>query len=155
MSRILDYEVIGNSLIHHSARIGNNFAIGAFCIIEKDVIIGDDVRMKSYCEIRQGSYIGNNVRFGSRITLAADTVISNDCEIKYGCVFTDTPKIGFDDRQPCVIKEGVQMGANVTVMPGVEIGQRALIGACSQVRQDVPADKVAYGNPAKIYDKKS
>ena len=129
-------------------KIGDNFNIGAFCIVQEDVIIGDNVTMKSYCEIRKGSYIGNNVKLGSRITLAADTVISNDCIIKYGCVFTDTPKIGDKFRQPCVIREGVKMGANVTVMPSVEIGKGATIGACSQVRHNVPAGETWYGNPA-------
>lgn len=145
----ISYDVVSNSLIHKTATIGKNFKIGAFCIIQADVIIGDDVTIKNYVEIRKKSYIGNNVSMGSRITLAEETVISNDCVIKYGCVFTDTPKLGDPQRLPCIIQEGVKMGANVVVMPGVVIGKGATIGACSQVRRDVPNREVWYGNPAK------
>jgi len=74
-------------------------------------------------------------------------------EIKYGCVFTDTPKIGEKKRNPCHIKKGVKLGANVTVMPGVTVGENSEIGACSQARHNVPDNEVWYGNPAKFFKK--
>ena len=45
--------------------------------------------------------------------------------------------------------DGCKFGANVTVMPGLCIGPNATIGACSQVRHDVPKDETWYGNPAQ------
>ena len=56
--------------------------------------------------------------------------------------------MGEKQRKPCVIEDGVKIGANVTVMPGVTIHRNAVIGACSQVRHDVPEGETWFGNPA-------
>ena len=130
-------------------RGGKNFNYGKYCMIEEDCIIGDNVEIKNYVEIREGCQIDDNVKIGSRVTLAARTWIHHDVEIKYGCVFTDTPKIGEEEREPCMVMPNVKIGANVTVMPGVIIFEGATIGACSQVRKDVPVGETWYGNPAQ------
>ena len=128
--------------------IGKNFKYGKFCMIEDNVTLGNNVEIKNYVEIREGCKIGNNVKIGSRVTLAAHTQIGDNCDIKYGCVFTDTPVLGSNERVPCIIHLGVKLGANVTVMPGVTIFKNATVGACSQVRRDIPSGETWYGNPA-------
>lgn len=55
----------------------------------------------------------------------------------------------FNDR-PITIGENVWLGANVTVLPGVTIGDRAVIGAGSVVTHDIPADSIAVGNPCRV-----
>ena len=127
--------------------IGHNFKCGEYCMIEDNCVIGDNVTLKNYVEIREGCHIGNNVKIGSRVTLAAHTIIMSNVEIKYGCVFTDTPKIGEEERNPCVVYDGCKFGANVTIMPGVTIFRNATVGACSQVRYDVLEGETVYGNP--------
>jgi acetyltransferase-like isoleucine patch superfamily enzyme len=56
-------------------------------------------------------------------------------------------------RWKYVVDNNVLIGANVTLMPGVSIGNNAVIGACSQVRSDVPDNEVWYGSPATFYKK--
>ena len=52
---------------------------------------------------------------------------------------------------PVTIGRNVWLGANVTVLPGVTIGDNSVIGACSLVTKDIPANMVAFGQPCKVY----
>jgi len=148
-------EINPTCLIGKNVKFGKNINLGPFVVIGDDVEIGDNVTMKPFCEIRDNCKIGNDVSLGSRCTLASDTIVEDDVIIKYGCVFTDTPKLSEKKRTPCYIKKGSQFGANVTIMPGVTIGQNAEIGACSQVRHDVPDGEIWMGNPAKFFKKRT
>ena len=146
MSKIHSTVVIGNN-----TKIGENADIAAFVFIGNNVTIGNDVKIKPFCEIRDNCKVGDKVSFGSRCTLAADTIVEDDVIIKYGFVATDTPKILNSERTPCYIKRKARFGANVTIMPGILIGENSEIGACSQVRKNVPPNEIWYGNPAKFY----
>jgi len=143
--------------IHKTAVIGKNLQLGdhvkidAYTVIGDNVKIGNNVSMKPFCEIRDNCSIGNDVTFGSRCTLAEGTIVKDKVAIKYGFVATDTPKIGQAKRTPCIINEGSRFGANVTLMPGVIIGKNCEIGACSQVRHNIPDNEIWYGNPAQFY----
>ncbi|KAB5608737.1 sugar O-acetyltransferase [Bifidobacterium jacchi] len=52
--------------------------------------------------------------------------------------------------EPIHIGRNVWIGANVTVLPGVTIGDNSVIGACSLVTRDIPADSVAFGTPCRV-----
>lgn len=92
---------------------------------------------------------------GSRGTLSAHTVIEDDVIMKYSFVVTDTPVLSKGkERKVGILKRGSMFGANVSIMPGVNIGENAEIGACSQVRHDVPDNEIWYGNPARFYKKR-
>ena len=60
------------------------------------------------------------------------------------------PYGGIDIEKPVIIEDFVWCGANVTILPGVIIGEGAVIGACSVVTKDVPSCAIVGGNPAKI-----
>jgi len=139
--------------ISKNIKFGKNVKIGAFVFIQDDVEIGDDVSLKAFCEIRSGCKIGNNVNFGSRCTLANNTIVEDNVNMKYGCVSADTPNLQESKRTPCLLKKNSRFGANVTIMPGVTIGENSEIGACSQIRVDVPDNEIWYGNPAKFFKK--
>ena len=146
MNNIHPTAIIGNN-----TKIGDNVNIAEFVLIGKNVKIGNNVIIKPFCEIRDNCKVGNNVSFGSRCTLAADTIVENHVIIKYGFVATDTPKVPDSKRTPCKIREKARFGANVTIMPGTTIGENSEIGACSQVRKNVPSNEIWYGNPAKFF----
>ena len=145
--------------IHQTAVIGDNVKlgdpidIGPFVVIGDNVSIGNNVTIKPYCEIRSDAKIGNNVFLGSRCLIDNNTILEDDIIMKYGSAATDTPKLGQDLKAPCHIKKKARIGANVTLMPGVTVGENSEIGACSQVRKDVPDNEVWYGNPAKFFKK--
>jgi len=146
-------EIHPSAVIGKNVKLGKNVKIGVFVVIGDNVEIGNNVSMKAFCEIRGDCKIGNNVSFGSRCTLADGTIVEDDVIIKYGFVATDTPKLGIKKRAPCILKKDSRFGANVTIMPNVTIGKNSEIGACSQVRHDVPDNEVWYGNPAKFFTK--
>ena len=85
-------------------------------------------------------YIGNHVMIGPNVTLVtAGHPLEAELR-KKGMQFNKSVRIG----------DGVWLGANVIVLPGVTIGENTTIGAGSIVTRDIPANVVAYGNPCRV-----
>lgn len=55
--------------------------------------------------------------------------------------------------KPVVIKKNAWIGAGVTILPGVTIGENAIVGAAAVVTKDVPANTIVVGNPARMVRK--
>lgn len=142
------------ALIEEGVTIGPRTKVGPFCIVRKGAVIGADCKFTAYCEVREDVRIGDRVGFGSRCTISAGATIGNDVTIKYAFVLTDTPDLKEGDRKVVGgIGDGSLIGANVTLMPGFNIGKNSIIGACSQVRSEVGNDEIWYGSPARFYKK--
>jgi acetyltransferase-like isoleucine patch superfamily enzyme len=116
--------------------------IGAECnicdgvFIENDVVLGDRVTVKSGVQLWDGVRLGDDVFIGPNVTFANDKFPrSRDWQ----------PKI-----PETVVELGASLGANSTILPGVRIGRRAMIGAGSVVTADVPPFAIVMGNPARI-----
>lgn len=99
-------------------------------------------------------YVNHNCVFldCAKIKIGADTFIGPNCGF-YTAIhpidYSQRMK-GLESAKPITIGKGVWLGGNVTVLPGVTIGDRAVIGAGSVVVKDIPADVVAVGNPCKV-----
>ena len=142
------------SLILSGTTIGDGTNIGTYTKIGAKVTIGKGCSFTSFCEIRDGCQFGDRVVMGSRCTFSAGTVVEDDVLVKYSFVYTDTPVLSQNQiKKVGVLKKGSRFGANVTIMPGVNIGQNSEIGACSLVRHDVPDNEIWYGFPAKFFKK--
>ena len=108
--------------------------------------------MTAYCEVRNNCRLGDRVIMGSRCTLSAGSIVEDDVIMKYSFVTTDTPIISQNNEKSVgKLGRGSRFGANVTIMPGVTVGENCEIGANSQVRADVPPNEVWFGIPAKFY----
>ena len=143
------------ALVEEDTVIGDNTSIGPFCIIRKGAKVGSNCKFTAYCEIRENVIIGNNVSFGSRCTISANAVIGNKVVIKYAFVLTDTPNLEEGDyKEVGKIGDGSLIGANVTLMPGFNIGKNSIIGACSQVRSHVGDNEIWFGSPAEAFQEK-
>jgi len=123
------------SHIMKGAKIGNNCNIGEHCFIENGVIIGDDVTVKNGISLWDGIIIEDKVFLGP------NSVFTNDIRPRsksYNYTISKT-----------IIKEGATIGANATIICGIEIGKYSFIGAGAVVTKDIPDYTLVYGNPAK------
>lgn len=116
------------------AKIGNNCNINCHVFIENDVLIGDNVTIKPGVQIWDGIVVEDNVFIGPNVTFTNDMMPRS----KHYPSFLKT-----------VVKKGASIGANATLLPGIIIGENAMIGAGSVVLKDVPSNTVWVGNPAK------
>lgn len=140
------------AMLLRGASIGSNTKIGTYTKIGQNVTIGSDCSFTSYCEIRDNCQLGDRVAMGSRGTLSANTVVEDDVVMKYAFVVTDTPDLTRNDEKSVGrLKKGSRFGASVVIMPAVTVGENSEIGACSQVRKDVPDNQVWFGMPARYY----
>lgn len=118
------------------ARIGKNCNICAQVLIEGDVIIGDGVTIKSGVQVWDGTRIGDGVFIGPNATFTNDPFPRS--------------KVYPESFSGIVVERCASIGANATILPGVCVGEYAMVGAGAVVTRDVPARAVVVGNPAKI-----
>lgn len=121
------------------AKIGENVNVCSHCFIENDVKIGNNVTIKCGVQIWDGITIEDDVFIGANVTFTND---------KY-------PKSKNSDWQllTTVVKRGASIGAGSTILPGLTIGENAVVGAGSVVTKDVPANELWVGNPAHFVRK--
>lgn len=138
-----DNVTIGNNVkIWHFSHILRGSEIGDNCIIGQNVVIGPDVKIGRGCKIQ------NNVSLYKGVTLEDDVFCGPSC------VFTNVynPRAFIERKNEfrnTLIKKGVTLGANSTIICGVTIGRYALIGAGAVVKSDVPEYAIFAGVPAK------
>ena len=123
------------SVVLNGAVIGRNCNINCHVFIENDVVIGDNVTIKSGVQLWDGLRIGNNVFIGPNVTFTNDLVPRSK---QYPESFI-----------PTLISDGASIGANATILAGVNIGAYSMIGAASLISKNIPAFTLWYGNPAK------
>jgi len=124
------------SVILEKATLGSNCNICAHTLIEGDVIIGDNVTIKS------GVFLWNGLRIADNVFIGPNATFTNDMFPRskiYPSSFPNT-----------YINESATIGANATILPGIIIGKGAMVGAGAVVNKDVPDFAVVVGNPAKI-----
>ena len=103
-------------------------------------------------------WIGHNVKIDGRgtVNISAGCIIARDTEIISSNHYfqgDDLMEIPYDKRflsKPISIEENVWIGIRTVILPGVTIGEGAVIGACSVVTKDVPPLAIVGGNPAKV-----
>ena len=123
-------------VILKGAIIGTECNICAHTLIESDVIIGNNVTVKSGVYIWDGTRIADDVFIGPNATLTNDLMPRSK---QYPDTFSGI-----------TFKKGASIGANATLLPGITIGEHAMVGAGAVVTKDVPDYAVVVGNPAKI-----
>ena len=123
-------------LIRESNRIGVDCSIGSHTIVEHHVEIGDRVRIHSNAFIPEHSVIEDGAWIGPCVTFT-------------NARYPLSPGAKASLAGP-IVRRDAKIGANATLLPGVVIGRRALVGAGSVVVEDVPDDAVVVGNPARF-----
>ncbi|MFC6259813.1 sugar O-acetyltransferase [Levilactobacillus fujinensis] len=112
------------------------------CEFGDNVHVGDHFYANYDCVMLDGApiTIGDNVLFGPKVGLYTSNHLFDAAERKLGgCI-----------AKPITVGSHCWLAANVTVLPGVTIGDDTIIGAGSVVTHDIPANVIAAGNPCRV-----
>lgn len=149
----MNYFVHPNGICE-SKNIGKDTKIWAFAHILPNAIIGEN------CNICDQTFIENDVKIGNNVTIKCGVQIWDGVEIEDN-VFIGPNASFTNDKFPrskqypekyltTKIEKGASLGANCTILPGITIGQNAMVGAGAVVTHSVPANAIVIGNPAII-----
>jgi putative colanic acid biosynthesis acetyltransferase WcaF len=127
--RVFDAKIHGTPFVHQRARITVPWKV----TLHDRACVGDRTSLYSLAEIE----------IGARATVAQEAYLSTGSH--------DFEKPGMPlSAAKITIRDDAFVGARAFVLPGVTIGARSVIGACSVVTKDVPADVIAAGNPCRV-----
>jgi UDP-2-acetamido-3-amino-2,3-dideoxy-glucuronate N-acetyltransferase len=129
--------------------------------------IGDNSKIGTFVEIQRGAKIGSNCKISSHTFICEGVTIEDDVFIGHNVTFINDryPRATRGDGRlqteadwscvPTLIKRGASIGSSATILCGLTIGEKALVGAGSVVTKDVPPGAVVGGNPARIIIRKA
>ncbi len=131
----------------YGCEIGDETKIGTFVEIQKGVKIGYRCKISSHTFICEGVsiedevFVGHNVTFiNDRFPAATRADGGLQTEADWECI-------------PTLVKRGASIGSSATILCGITIGEKAVVGAGSVVTSDVPPNAIVTGNPARILRK--
>lgn len=147
--------VRSGTVIYAGSKIGDGLETGHNVVIREENEIGSGFSIWNNSVVDYDCKIGNNVKIHCNCYIAQFTTIEDDVFLAPGVTIANDIHPGCPDSKPCMkgptLKRGAQIGVNVTIMPYVTIGERALVGGGAVVTRDVPPDSVVYGNPARVH----
>jgi acetyltransferase-like isoleucine patch superfamily enzyme len=148
-------------LIADNVKLGKGVRIFSFTNLY-GCELGDDVKVGTFVEIQKGSKIGSRCKISSHSFICEGVTLEDEVFIGHGVMFTNdlfprataaAGQLQTEADWKCVrtlVKRGASIGSNATLLCGITIGERAIVGAGSVVTKDVPARAVVAGNPAKV-----
>ena len=128
----------------YGCEIGDNTKIGPFVEIQKGAKIGKNCKIQSHTFICEGVTIEDHAFIGHNVTFINDL---------YPRSTTDGGELQTEEDWaviPTLVKEGASIGSSATLLCGITIGEKAIVGAGSVVTKDVPPDTIVAGNPARV-----
>ena len=152
---------------------------GEFCLIAPDVElgrdvriygfvnlygcrVGDETRIGTFVEIQKGASVGARCKISSHTFICEGVTLEDEVFVGHGVMFINDrlPRATRPDGTPqteedwtlehTVVRRGASIGSNATILCGLEIGERAIVGAGAVVTKSVPPGAVVAGNPARI-----
>ncbi len=135
--------VWNNVQIREGATVGQDCIVGKDVYIDKDVVIGDRVKIQNGAQLYRPLLIEDGVFIGPQVVFVNDRVprsVTPEGVLK--------SEADWEQKQT-IVREGASIGAHATVLPGVEIGAWALIGAAALVTADVGAHSLILGVPGR------
>jgi acetyltransferase-like isoleucine patch superfamily enzyme len=124
--------------------------------------IGANTRIGPFVEIQKNSSIGRNCKISSHSFICEGVTIEDEVMIAHGVMFTNgmLPRATNEDgtlqrdgdweMTPTLVRRGASIGTNATIVCGVTIGEKAMVGAGAVVTRDVPDHAIVAGVPARV-----
>ena len=143
-----------HTVIYAGNVIGDGFQTGNKVNVRELNEIGENVSIGTLSVVEHHVKIGNGVRIHTQAFVPEFSVLEDSCWIGPNVVLTNakyplSPGVKAQLAGP-VIRHAAKIGANATILPGVVVGEDALVGAGAVVVRDVPAGAVVAGNPARV-----
>ena len=142
------------TVIYSNAKIGDKFKTGHNVLIRENTLIGDNVLVGTNAIIENDCKIGSNVSIQSNAYIPTNTVIGDNVFVgPNACLTNDKYPVRIkNDLVGPMISKGVTIGANSIILPGIKVGEGAMIAAGSVVTKDVSPWKLSIGSPARDHD---
>ena len=161
------------SEVHSTFKCGSNFKMGNYCIIEKDVVVGDDVKLghnvmlkkgtrfgsgidfADYCVTTGACWVGNNFAARTGAILSKSVIVEDNVFYGPGTVTNHTKHVSHmrpnmrKEQLLTIIGFGSIIGTQVSIVAGVTINPLSIIGGGSVVVKDLKSEGIYIGNPAK------
>lgn len=145
---------------HATAVVDENCIIGAgtkiwhFSHIMTGCTIGNNCNLGQNVVVSPGVVLGNNVKVQNNVSIYTGVTCENDVFLGPSMVFTNVinPRsfvVRKEEYKPTIVRKGASIGANATIVCGVEIGAFALVGAGAVIIKSVPPFALVVGNPAR------
>jgi UDP-2-acetamido-3-amino-2,3-dideoxy-glucuronate N-acetyltransferase len=135
-------------------KVGSGTRIWAFAHILAGARLGADCNICDGVFVEGGAVVGDRVTVKCGVQLWTGVELEDDVFVGPNATFTNDPfprnRQWLDEYPRTVVRAGASIGANATILPGIEIGRGAMVGAGAVVTRDVPPNAVVKGNPARI-----
>ncbi len=140
--------------IDEPCQIGKGTKIWHFCHIMKDCRIGENCIFGQNVLIASGVVIGNNVKVQNNVAIYTGTVVEDDVFLGPSCVLTNVTNprsqiVRHGLYEKTIFRRGATVGANATIVCGIELGRYCFIAAGAVVTKNVPDYALMTGVPAK------
>lgn len=148
-------------LIGENVKLGKGVRIFAFTNLY-GCEIGDDTKIGTFVEVQKGAKIGKRCKVSSHSFICEGVTVEDEVFIGHSVTFTNDlyPRATAGDGRlqteadwacrPTLVRQGASIGSGATLLCGITIGEKAVVGAGAVVTKDVPAFAVVAGNPARI-----
>jgi UDP-2-acetamido-3-amino-2,3-dideoxy-glucuronate N-acetyltransferase len=149
-----DYFVHEQGLCETDA-IGAGTRIWAFAHVLEGARVGADCNICDGVFVEGGAVVGDRVTVKCGVQLWSGVKLEDDVFVGPNATFTNDPlprsRHWLDEHSRTIVRKGASIGANATILPGLEIGTGAMVGAGAVVTRSVPPNAVVVGNPARIH----
>ncbi len=153
--RIGDSCVIGAcAVVYRGTTVGRNVLIADLASIREECEIGDYVVIARGVTVNYRTRIGHHTKVMDNTHLTGNMVIEDHVFISVLVSSTNDNTMGVHDSglvpKGPIVRRGARIGASAVLLPGVEVGAYAVVGAGAVVTRDVPPRKVVMGVPARV-----
>jgi UDP-2-acetamido-3-amino-2,3-dideoxy-glucuronate N-acetyltransferase len=142
------------SAIVESNQVGKGTRVWAFAHVLPGAVIGEDCNLCDHTFVENDVILGDRVTIKSGVQLWDGITLEDDVFVGPNATFTNDPfprsKHYLQTFTRTMVRQGASIGANATILPGLTIGQHAMVGAGTVVTKDVPPHAIVVGNPAHI-----
>jgi acetyltransferase-like isoleucine patch superfamily enzyme len=137
-----------------SKQIGEGTRVWQYVVILPGAVIGRDGNICSHCLIENQVVVGDRVTVKCGVQLWDGVTLEDDVFVGPNATFTNDREPRSRNASatllPTLVKKGASIGANATILPGLTIGEGAMVGAGAVVTKDVPPRTLVVGNPARV-----